>query len=92
MINLIIIRWSFSDWYDATVILAAKAHFALTIALHETPFAYRLLKKCKTCSIVMSLDIPINDSHCLIYILYLVLVLSLNDAFNILTVASLLAL
>ena len=91
MINLITIRWSFSDWYDATVILASKAHFALTITLYKTPLSYRLLRKCKTCSIIVSLDIPINDFLCLIYILYLVLVLSLNDAFNILTVASLLA-
>ena len=32
VINLIISGWSFSDWYGATVILVAKAHFALTIA------------------------------------------------------------
>ena len=32
VINLIIIRWSFSNWYGDTAILADKAHFALTIA------------------------------------------------------------
>ena len=90
VINLIISGWSFSDWYSATAILVAKANLAITIVLYETPLSYRLLKKFKTCSIVMSLVVPINDSHCLIYMLYLVLVLSRNDAFNILTVVSLL--
>ena len=33
----------------------------------------------------MSLVVPINDSRYLIYMLYLVLVPSRNDAFNILT-------
>ena len=82
--------WSFSDWYGATFILVAKAHFTLTIAQYETPSSHRLLKKFKTYSIVMSLVVPINDSHCLMYMLYLVLVLSRNDAFNILRVISLL--
>ena len=91
VINLIISGWSFSDWYSVTVILVAKAHFALTIALYEIPLSNRLLKKFKASSIIMSLVVPINDSHCLIYMLYLVLVLSRNDAFNILTVVSLLS-
>ena len=71
MINLIISGWSFSDWYGATVILVAKAHFALTIALYEIPLSNRLLKKFKICSIVMSLVVPINDFHCQIYMLYI---------------------
>ena len=93
VINLIISGWSFSDWYGATVTLLPKAHFAITKALYEIPLSCRLLKKFNTCSIAMSLVVPINDSHCLIYMLYmlhLVLVLSRNDAFNILTIVSLL--
>ena len=37
-------KWMLSsDWYGATVILVPEAHFALTIALHETTLSYRLL-------------------------------------------------
>lgn len=90
VINLIIRRWSFNDWYGATEILVAKAHFALTIALHEIHLSYRLFNKFKTRSTVIFLDAPIDDSHCLIYIMYLVLVLSRNDTFNILIVVLLL--
>ena len=90
VINLIMSGWSVSDWYGAIVILIAKIHFALTIPIYETPLWHRFLKKFKTRSIVMSLVVTINDSHCLIHMLYLVLVLSSNDVFNILTVVSLL--
>ena len=86
MIKLIRSGKPFSNWYGATVILTVKARFALTIALYETPLSYRLLKKFKICLIA----VPINDSHYLICMLYSVLVLSRNDAFNILTVVSLL--
>ena len=34
-----------SNWYGAIVIVVAKVHFALTIALYEIPLSYRLLKK-----------------------------------------------
>ena len=90
VINLIISGWSFSDWYVATVIVLAKAHFAVTIALYEILSLYRLFNKFKIRSIFISLVAPINNFHCLIYMLYLVLVLSRNDAFNILKVVSLL--
>ena len=89
VINLIISGWSFSDWYGATVIPVAKTHFALTIALYETPLSYRLLKKFKNL-----FNSYASSCTCkrfpLIYILYIVLVPSRNDAFNILTVVSLL--
>lgn len=71
VINLMLSRWSFNDWYGATEILVVKVHFALTIALYEIHLSYRLFKKFKTRSTVMFLDAPINDSHCLIYMLYL---------------------
>ena len=90
VINLIISGWSFSDWYVATVIVLAKAHFAVTIALYEILSSYRLFNKFKICSIFISLVAPINNFHCLTYMLYLVLVLSRNDAFKILKVVSLL--
>ena len=38
----------------------------------------------------MSLFVPINDSDCLINVLYLVLVISRNYAFDVLTVVSIL--
>ena len=93
-INLIIDAWSFSDWYGVTVILLARAHFLSNKSretLCEKPLSHRLLKKFKTCSVViMSLFVPINDSDCLINVLYLVLVISRNYAFDVLTVVSIL--
>ena len=53
-INLIIDAWSFSDWYGATVILLARAHFLSNKSretLCEKPLSHRLLKKFKTCSV-----------------------------------------
>lgn len=71
---------------DCYVIMVAQIHFALTIALQDTPLSYKLFKKFNTCLIVMLLVVPIKDPHCLKYMPYLVLVLLRTDALNILTV------
>ena len=68
----------------ALVILVAKAHFALTTALYETLRSYRLLKKFK------KLSSYAPNFHCLIHMLYLVVVLLRIDVFRILTVVPLL--
>ena len=89
--TLNISRQSFSDRYNDIVILVAKTYFAITIAAYDTPLSYRLLKKFKTCSVVMSIVLPSNDPtvEYICYIQFWYFHIMMHLIFNILTVVSL---